>query len=123
MGYYTQYTLEARNINETDAKRLDDILNERDLIKYVFWDKYYDPGHKRVEYPSYEEQKWYDSTKDMHEISKLFPEVVFELSGEGEEEGDLWREYFVNGHVEHCAGRIVYDKPKNIDWDSLLKIS
>ena len=41
MGYYTQYTLEARNINETDAKRLDDILNERDLIKYVFWDKYY----------------------------------------------------------------------------------
>jgi len=122
MGYYTQYSLEVRNIKKNEVEDLDNELNTRGLINYVFYDKYYDEAYKQLEYSSYEEQKWYDCEKDMIEISKKFPDAIFQLSGEGEEWGDLWRRYFANGIVEYCDGQIVYETPKSIEWDSLIQI-
>lgn len=40
--------------------------------------------------------KWYDHEADMIQMSREFPDILFELTGEGEEAGDLWRKYFKN---------------------------
>ena len=57
-----------------------------------------------------EEMKWYDATSDMIKLSERFPNVLFELSGKGEEHDDIWKEYYYNGACQHCAGRIVFDE-------------
>lgn len=41
--------------------------------------------------------KWYDHHIDMVNMSKDFPEILFQLNGEGEESGDTWRSFYKNG--------------------------
>ena len=41
--------------------------------------------------------KWYDHEPDMRAMSKAIPNVLFHLSGEGEESGDIWDAWFLNG--------------------------
>ena len=45
----------------------------------------------------------------MREISRKYKDVLFKLSGEGEETGDLWVKYFKNGKMQHCEARIEFD--------------
>ena len=54
--------------------------------------------------------KWYESDSDMEAFSKKHPEALFELSGDGEESTDIWKQYWRNGKVQHCQGVIVYDE-------------
>jgi hypothetical protein len=56
-----------------------------------------------------DECKWYEHEQDMRIFSKLFPEVVFTLKGEGEEPGDLWFKYFQNGKMQKAEAIITYD--------------
>ena len=44
-----------------------------------------------------EEMKWYDFYEDMQTISRLFPEVIFHLNGDGEDTNDVWEADFMNG--------------------------
>jgi hypothetical protein len=53
--------------------------------------------------------KWYDHQKDMRSFSRKYPEVLFILSGEGEESGDMWRAYFKNGKMQFVKAKIVFD--------------
>ena len=43
--------------------------------------------------------KWYDHETDLNLLSVQMPDVVFTLSGEGEEAGDIWMKYFKNGEM------------------------
>lgn len=43
------------------------------------------------------EFSWYEQTKEMTELSKAFPKVLFELTCWGEEVGDYHRDFFLNG--------------------------
>ena len=60
--------------------------------------------------------KWYEHEDDMKVMSKDFPEVLFTLHGEGEESGDIWNKYFLNGKVQVCKAEIKIDKfdPKKL---------
>ena len=45
----------------------------------------------------------------MLEVSKLYPEHLFMLEGEGEESGDIWRKYFFNGKYQICNAIITFE--------------
>ncbi|MGG1641835.1 hypothetical protein ACIFQM_11175 [Paenibacillus sp. NRS-1782] len=53
--------------------------------------------------------KWYEHEADMRVFSKRFPDVLFQLSGDGEEAGDIWRKYFRNGKMQNCPGQITFE--------------
>lgn len=52
--------------------------------------------------------KWYEHDEDMVKLSKMFPGVLFTLRGEGEESGDLWVSYYLNGKHQLCKAEAVY---------------
>lgn len=47
-----------------------------------------------------EPQKWYGHDNDMVALSKELPDVLFRLSGVGEEQGDEWVKFYLNGEIE-----------------------
>lgn len=57
---------------------------------------------------SEESCKWYYYFDDMLKMSTEIPEVLFELHGEGEESGDLWNAYFLNGRGHVSYREITY---------------
>lgn len=123
MGYYTYFTMEARNIkNEEEYNSIIYAMKERELMQHngesgIFDEgKYYDDSH-RAYFEAYDECKWYDHEYDMMKFSRLFPDVTFRLSGDGEEREDMWHKYFHNGEVEECRAEIKFPTPIYIEWD------
>lgn len=57
---------------------------------------------------SVESSRWYDHEDEMRSFSEQFPHVLFTLSGEGEENGDLWKKYFRNGKMQAAPAKITY---------------
>lgn len=121
MGYYTRHILTVRNIHDNEQFRLlSEELKERDLIGYAFDYGNYDNDRHEAIFYAYEDVKWYDHDKDMIMIAEKFPNMYFELEGEGEEYGDLWREYYHDMDCEHCCGEIIFEAPKRIKWKELI---
>lgn len=123
MGYYTYYSMEARNItDEEQYNAIIEEMKEMELLatedKYGVFDesKYFIVSHD-AQFDSYDETKWYDNEYDMVKLSKLFPNVTFKLHGDGEERDDMWNKYFQDGKCEECLVHITYDKPMIIKWE------
>ena len=89
MGYYTVYELASSD---------NDIMEE---VKEKIVKMY---GRSPFE----DECKWYEHDEHMLEISKQYPNVVFELYGEGEEAGDLWKKYYKNGKRQYCPAEVSF---------------
>lgn len=100
MGYYTYYSLEVLDGDDhiTDYKS--------EISDYADYSSCFS-----------DHIKWYDWESDMREYSKHRKNVLFKLTGEGEEAGDLWHAYFKNGKSQICKARITYDSYS----ESLLK--
>lgn len=101
MGYYTKYSLEIEYKDE-DAETIERLNNTTidqgygkigDLIRHGL-----------------DDCKWYEHDEDMRDVSKKFPNVLFILSGEGEESGDIWKAYYKNGKVQRVKAEIVFDE-------------
>lgn len=114
MGYYTNYKLSILNKDKPDYDKLNTFIeqnkdNESEEL----------PNGKVLSYPlnyllelfdeGSEPTKWYDHEDDMKEFSRMFPNLVFELSGEGEESGDIWKKYFRDGKMQKCEAKIIFD--------------
>lgn len=80
MGYYTYYKLTV--YPESRAAEIEERLKELN----EFW-------------TDEDSIKWYDHEEDCLKLSKLFPDVLISVQGEGEENGDIWRNDFVAGEL------------------------
>ncbi len=66
---------------------------------------------------SYDTCKWYEHEDDMRQMSKAIPDVLFHLSGEGEESGDIWDAWFLNGKGQsHDVELRRKEKPDEDGW-------
>lgn len=102
MGYYTNYYLTAKGfkeaLSEEKANQLaEDIRKSTELEDICSYDSFWCKGYQ-VEASA--EAKWYDCEDDMYELSKRWPDVLFDLTGNGEESTDIWEYYFLNGEVQ-----------------------
>lgn len=103
MSYYTSHTLkvlsqvdEKIEINQLDL--IADLRNTSDEAEYSL------DENGDCEQSS----KWHEHEKDLRAFSKKYPKLIFELHGEGEESGDIWKEYYQDGKMQKCKAEIVY---------------
>lgn len=120
MGKYTNYSMEVIDIDNKgyDAYKVAKYMLEKNNESEKFYAFQYnlrnfieniDPRLK-IDYAlcldSDEETKWYENEDEMLELSQEFPDVLFKLHGEGEESGDIWDKYFMNGKMQYCPAEI-----------------
>ena len=114
MGYYTTYRLQCSPVKNVDiAESIQNWLTEHGVIGYAL-DEFSDYYNHSLIISDHEPVKWYEFNDDMIELSEAFPEVTFKLHGEGEESGDIWDRYYLNGDVEDCEW--APPVPKRIKW-------
>jgi hypothetical protein len=95
MGYYTHFelTYEDPDVDE------DQLAAELTEISTYDWDGSLILG----------DAKWYSWVEDMTKLSQMYPNTVFELSGDGEEKDDQWICYFKDGKKQLCEAKITFD--------------
>lgn len=86
MGYYTNFDFSG---------------NKDDIIKAIEEISTYGESSNG----QYDDIKWYSWSEHLKTVSELFPDDLIIIEGEGEESGDIWRAFFLNGkfciqHVE-----------------------
>lgn len=94
MGYYTRYSLKVE-------PKITDLMFKEKFNKIT--------GDCEYDYVFEEDCKWNNHEEHMLEVSKLYPEHLFMLEGEGEESGDIWRKYFFNGKYQICNAIITFE--------------
>lgn len=111
MGYYTNYTL---NTNTSEDKEREIALWMIDNLEYFDHNKR--SYVERSYYPlqallGEDSMKWYEHQNDMRKVAGAFPDVKFELYGEGEDREDTWVEYYWDTKFDISIARIVWNEP------------
>ena len=100
MGYYTNYKLTVlQGEREIDSA----ILPSFDTRK-MYFDSF---SVQDLIENNADSCKWYEHDEEMIELSKEYPDYLFVLDGDGEETGDVWREFYKNG--------------KTYEWKAVIK--
>ncbi len=113
MGYSTAYELTVQPLERGDEiEAFVQVWKGKGedhpkFSAYEFTDalEYGPPGY----WGTVDNVKWYDHDIAVSWLSEQFPDVLFILSGNGEDSPDLWTAYFKNGKVQHAAATITYD--------------
>ena len=105
MGYYTYFELRLKTASGNNLFSHPDpepiiaeLRSENDEAEYCLQDSGEGEEHG----------KWYDYKDDFIAFSLKHPDVVFVLTGEGEEPSDIWTHYFHNGKQQLCQAKITY---------------
>ena len=102
MGYYTQYNLYVCNYDGLNETERDDVNSAIEALNI------FDGGDNWYGWSAYE--KWYDHDDDMLALSTRFPDVVFQLYGDGEDSEDRWMTYYKNGRCQVDALHITVEE-------------
>lgn len=105
MGYYTCFSLEVmtadNSVAHPEAAAIIAKLREtNENANYALGEE----GEMEMD------AKWYDYTDELREFSKLYPDALLVLYGDGENSDDFWYSYFRNGKVQYTPARIEYDE-------------
>jgi hypothetical protein len=100
MGYQTSYELDLKNAGERTLEIMKEFLNFYEEAAYALDEN----GGAR------DQVKWYDHEENLVEFSRKYPEIVFTLSGEGEDAGDMWKKYFRNGKKQIARAVIAFNE-------------
>lgn len=113
MGYYTRYSLSWTNQGwvPPEGTTLDglvgDYIDEHEHGRVMRRDG-------RAEEPSLQ---WHDCDADMAALSRAFPRVLFHLEGEGDEAGDIWDLYALDGMIQQHQAKVVrVEAPNAHGW-------
>ncbi len=94
MGYYTDFIIQIVKQQENVKLLVEDYL-QNILGSDFFLDNSFN-------------MKWYNFEEEMKTLSLKFPDVLFKVDGNGEENGDIWRSYFCNGHMITSTATLVF---------------
>ena len=110
MGYQTTHKLTIKEgFTDEIGELLDRLLEERDC-SYVF------EARDEDFYDCSDGWKWYEHEEDMRYISKQLPhDVLLLLEGKGEENGDVWREYYRSGKCARCTPEVTWKEYSEFD--------
>ena len=110
MGYYTDFSL-YDVINHETQQSIDMEDQFKGLANYlnnfITRNENYDEtiyAHRwwavlELIVSHYVNATWYTEEENMREFSTYFPELVFILDGDGEEQGDIWQSAYHNGKL------------------------
>ena len=110
MGYYTSYSISLVQGDyeeyESLLKELAEISQEPEIVNESVY------------------TKWYSQEKDCMEVSKRHPDILFEVSGDGEAGDDVWAQRWKGGFCEHvdlCVPAVFHtllsnEERKNANW-------
>ena len=94
MGYYTKYKIKAVDENGSFIKKKK-FFNDLKLYNgEASWEK---DSNNAFSLFDGEETKWYEHDDDLLLASEQHPTTTFILSGEGEDNGDVWAKFYKNG--------------------------
>ena len=106
MGYYTDFSITIKG--EFDKKEMEEKIEE--VTDYCF-DEHGNRYHQNC--------KWYDNVENMTELSKFYPNNLFTVDGDGEENGDVWRRVYHNGRQEDIQVETIYaDSDLEAEFDT-----
>jgi hypothetical protein len=106
MGYYTDFELVMSGKEEIDKETAQKIFNEFSKREINFF--FNTPEDIMDDDTFYANVKWYKWEKDMSEISEIFPEIEFFLSGNGEDSSDVWEAIAEGGTVRKRVAELVF---------------
>lgn len=111
MGYYTYYSLSVKNGDEfpIEKQREASLQLAEKLKTREYYEKYIETSFDPFSWVSNDSMKWYESKKDMLELSRNFPEAIFVLYGEGEDREDTWRTFYKDGASIYQQAHFYYD--------------
>lgn len=95
MGYYTYFTITP--VHDPDDQ-FNDFMKELGK-KSDYWEDENGPEDCI---------KWYDWQSDCQDISKHYPNLLVEITGDGEEPDDFWYARIKNGDIEYHNAIILY---------------
>lgn len=95
MGYYTRYKLKVVSGKDPNIDYEEEIGKASEY-----------GGGDLFE----EEIKWYECDTDMKNFSKAHPDTLFQIDGEGEESGDIWRAYYKNGKSFRVQAKMTFEE-------------
>lgn len=102
MGYYTYYNLSVFEYkNNTKGE---EVKNQIDFKKEIC-----DIYHNGSQGLCFKAIEWHNWEKDMLEFSKKYPDLLFQLNGEGEDNDDIWVAYFIDGKCQYSKVKLILD--------------
>lgn len=94
MGYYTDYTISI--VGGSYDKKMEAAL-QKDIedLDGGGWEQWTSDEW-------YSNRKWYSQSEDTYRLSMKYPGILFCIHGNGDDEDDVWDEYWQAGHMQHC---------------------
>lgn len=105
MGYYTDFELKLYGPDDNIKIFL---AHDPEIYGSPFGKMFYAASKEELCFNSGDSCKWYEHDEEMKQLSSWYPDILFELTGYGEEAGDIWRKFYKNGVQSGGAATIVF---------------